>query len=992
MAIIRGTSGNDTLVGTQFADTILGFAGGDLLLGRGSNDVLRGGRGKDTLRGGNGDDTLYGGLGDDVLEGNAGNNVLYGGLGNDRLYASFEEGNNTLYGGVGNDTLYGGYYGEAFLYGGQGDDTYVVSPNIQIIEASNSGIDTVIINSSSINELSANVENLTLIENNYVFFGVGNNLNNTITGNSLDNVLHGRAGNDLLVGNAGNDILVGTDGTVGDKDTLTGGSGRDTFVLGNATSVFYDDRNGTTSGFSDYALITDFNINDDFIRLNGKRTDYFLSASSGEGNLPKGTAIFRKVNGEADELIAIIQGSSSLSLNGNYFKFTDDEIDLATLNGNNGFVIQGINEFDFSGRSVSNAGDVNGDGFDDLIIGAPRANPNGQNGAGQSYLVFGKASGFDASLDLATLNGNNGFVINGINRFDGLGYSVSSAGDVNGDGFNDLIVGIRYAEPNGQNGAGQSCVVFGKASGFDASLDASTLDGNNGFVVNGIDVYDFSGYSVSSAGDVNGDGFDDLIIGANGAGQSYVVFGKALGFDASLDASTLDGNNGFVVNGIDIGNVLGTTTKVSVSNAGDINGDGFADLIIGAPLASLDGQYSVGKSYVIFGKASGFDASLDLATLNGSNGFVINGINVNDYSGRSVSSAGDINGDGFDDLIIGADGARLDGQYSVGKSYVVFGKASGFDTSLDLATLNGSNGFVINGINAYDGSGFSVSSAGDINGDGFDDLIVGAPSATPNFQSRAGQSYVVFGKASGFDANFDLATLDGSNGFVINGINADDFSGISVSKAGDVDGDGFDDLIIGAPGADPNGRESAGESYVIFGRDFTNSVTHLGTDGDDTLIGTNGDDILIGGRGSDRLIGGRGVDVLYGGAGDDTLSFGVRDRRLDGGSGTDTLTVDTSDITIDLTSLPRNQIRDIEIIDLTGTGNNNLILTRLNLLNLSESTNRLIVNGNTGDSVTSTGQGWLRGNETTLDGITYNQFTAGAATLLVDTDLTQTIS
>ncbi|MES1022475.1 hypothetical protein ABN584_06190 [Gloeocapsa sp. BRSZ] len=975
MTIIRGTSGNDTLVGTQFADTILGFAGGDLLLGRGSNDVLRGGRGKDTLRGGNGDDTLYGGLGDDVLEGNAGNNVLYGGLGNDRLYASFEEGNNTLYGGAGNDTLYGGYYGEAFLYGGQGDDTYVDYPNIQIIEASNSGIDTVIINSSSINELSANVENLTLIENNYAFFGVGNNLNNTITGNSLDNVLHGRAGTDLLVGNAGNDILVGTDGTVGDKDTLTGGSGRDTFVLGNATSVFYDDRNGTTSGFSDYALITDFNINDDFIRLNGKRTDYFLSASSGEGNLPKGTAIFRKVNGEADELIAIIQGSSSLSLNGNYFKFTDNEFNLSSLNGNNGFVIKGINEFDRSGGSVSNAGDVNGDGFDDILIGAYNANLIGQFATGASYVVFGKASGFDASLELATLDGSNGFAINGIDELDSTGFSVSNAGDVNGDGFADLIIGAY----RGNLGTGTSYVVFGKATGFGATLDLATLNGSNGFAINGGYTGNRFGFSVSSAGDIDGDGFDDLIIaetGGKGFGVSYVVFGKASGFSANFDLA-LDGSNSFIILPIPTIDGRGSSLGSAISNAGDVNGDGFDDIVVTGYFADYS-QYT-SQSYVIFGKASGFAASFNVATLDGNNGFAINGASSN------VSNAGDVNGDGFDDLIVNESFATSIGQYAA-QSYVIFGKASGFDATFDLTTLNGSNGFTISG------AAGDISSAGDVNGDGFDDIIIGVNSASLNGQYRTGESYVIFGKASGFDANLDLATLNGSNGFVINGIDAYDFSGGSVSSAGDVDGDGFDDLIIGADGADPNGRESAGESYVIFGRDFTNSVTHLGTDGDDTLIGTNGDDILIGGRGNDRLIGGRGVDVLYGGAGDDTLSFGVRDRRLDGGSGTDTLTVDTSGVTINLTTQPRNQIRDIEIIDLTGTGNNNLILTRLNLLNLSESTNRMIVNGNAGDSVTSTGQGWIRGNETILDGISYNQFTSGAAMLLVDTDITQTIS
>jgi len=152
---------------------------------------------------------------------------------------------------------------------------------------------------------------------------------------------------------------------------------------------------------------------------------------------------------------------------------------------------------------------------------------------------------------------------------------------------------------------------------------------------------------------------------------------------------------------------------------------------------------------------------------------------------------------------------------------VVFGSREGFDASLDLAELNGNNGFVINGIDEFDLSGTSVSTAGDVNGDSFDDLLIGAFRADPNGQDFAGESYVVFGSGEGFDASLDLADLDGSNGFVINGINVGDFSGRSVSTAGDVNGDGFDDLIIGAPGADPNGQSTAGESYVVFGRDFT---------------------------------------------------------------------------------------------------------------------------------------------------------------------------
>ncbi|WP_204153432.1 cadherin domain-containing protein, partial [Leptolyngbya sp. CCY15150] len=219
------------------------------------------------------------------------------------------------------------------------------------------------------------------------------------------------------------------------------------------------------------------------------------------------------------------------------------------------------------------------------------------------------------------------------------------------------------------------------------------------------------------------------------------------------------------------------------------------------------------------------------STLNGSNGFRIDGVAAGDYSGRSVSSAGDINGDGFDDLIIGANRASPNGSTS-GSSYVVFGSGSEFSSTLNLSTLNGSNGFRIDGVAAFDYSGWSVSSAGDINGDGIDDLIIGAWGAAPN-GSGSGSSYVVFGSGGEFSSTLNLSTLNGSNGFRIDGVAANDRSGMSVSSAGDINGDGVDDLIIGAWGAAPNGTYS-GSSYVVFGRRtnqaptiVTNSVVNV---------------------------------------------------------------------------------------------------------------------------------------------------------------------
>src|SRR4028118_784786 len=172
-----------------------------------------------------------------------------------------------------------------------------------------------------------------------------------------------------------------------------------------------------------------------------------------------------------------------------------------------------------------------------------------------------------------------------------------------------------------------------------------------------------------------------------------------------------------------------------------------------------------------------FGPTFNLSTLNGSNGFAINGIAVGDGSGFSVSSAGDVNGDGFDDVIIGAVSADPNGISGAGQSYVVFGSNSGFGAGLNLWDLNGSNGFAINGIAASDSSGSSVSSAGDVNGDGFDDLIIGADAADPNGIDIAGQSYVVFGSNSGFSAGLNLSDLNGSNGFAINGIAAGGYPG-----------------------------------------------------------------------------------------------------------------------------------------------------------------------------------------------------------------------
>lgn len=477
--------------------------------------------------------------------------------------------------------------------------------------------------------------------------------------------------------------------------------------------------------------------------------------------------------------------------------------DVSELPESYGVLLQANDVTVRSSLAVSAAGDVNGDGIDDILVGDKFASSNGIS-SGATYVVFGSEDGLPSIVNLTNLDGSNGFVLNGIDGNDQSGFAISAAGDVNGDGVDDILIGAPSAGPNGNARSGEAYVVFGSADGFDGSIDLSSLNGSNGFVLNGVDTNDKAGSAVTAAGDVNGDGIDDIVISATGAtvngersaGESYVVFGSADGFDANFDLGALDGSNGFKLEG----SGRYTSTGFSVS-AGDVNGDGINDILIGAPSAGPTDDRYAGETYVAFGSSDGFADTISLDSLDGSNGFVINGANGSDRAGWSVASAGDVNNDGVEDFAIGAATASPGDISNAGATHIVFGSAELSGASFDLEALDGSNGFTIVGLNEYGQFGSSVSSAGDINGDGIDDILIGAPGGEP------GESYVVFGSEEAFDDFFDLSTLDGSNGFVLKG-QIDEYKlASSVSSAGDVNGDGFDDILVGG----------AQSGYIVFG-------------------------------------------------------------------------------------------------------------------------------------------------------------------------------
>ena len=447
--------------------------------------------------------------------------------------------------------------------------------------------------------------------------------------------------------------------------------------------------------------------------------------------------------------------------------------------------------------------DVNGDGFEDMIIGAPSATPDGRSAAGKVYVITGNSS-LPAEIDLGVVTAD--LVLYGELAGDRVGRQLT-CGDVSGDGIDDIIVGAPFANPSGRNDAGTVYVIYGvdfASASLPATIDLSTETTD-------VQIYGgLAGDKLGSAvavGDVDGSGVLDLIIGASradaasasDAGRVFLFLGGSLASTIDLDTTLPD----FQIWGAAFADNLGSAVA-----AGDVNGDGFADIIAAATAADPNDSTSAGEVYVVYGTATPETISGGILELASESPDVrIMGDRPADLAGRSLA-AGDLNHDGYDDVIIGAYAADPDSRTIAGKVYVLYGNGLpavvelGDDTDVDVQVW---------GAAAVDGLGWAVHIV-NFNGDGIDDLLIGGPLAIGPGGANTGRTVLLEGDTQ-LPSTIDLAST--APRLTVLGADSGDLFGYSVA-AGDLNADGIDDLLIGAFGADPVGS-NAGEVYVIYG-------------------------------------------------------------------------------------------------------------------------------------------------------------------------------
>jgi hypothetical protein len=411
-------------------------------------------------------------------------------------------------------------------------------------------------------------------------------------------------------------------------------------------------------------------------------------------------------------------------------------LDESGLPPSQGFLIRGSGPDVAAGVGVGGTGDVNNDGFDDVVLGETEADPSGDN-SGAAYVVYGAASRGTVTLDTAGLPPTTGFAMLGAQAQDIL-RSGPNDDDLNGDGIDDVVLGAPNEPPgSGSTNPGHAYVVYGLSGPRGTvQLDNTALPPATGFVITGATATSLTGSDVAGTRDVNGDGLGDLIVGApadlNNESRSYVVFGKP-GTRGTfvLDAAGLPATDGFLVKGA-------AGLGVATAGAGDVNGDGFDDVLLGTSFTQQHGE-ATGSAFVIYGSATPETVTVNDTGIPPQTGFLIAGTAEMESLGDDVSGGGDLNADGRDDVLVGANGAGGGN----GVAFAIFGKPGQGTVSPDPNGLSPSVGFVMRGA---PGSlaGDKVGGGGDINGDNRPDALTTAPFADPN-GPQTGAAYAIYG-------------------------------------------------------------------------------------------------------------------------------------------------------------------------------------------------------------------------------------------------------
>jgi len=563
----------------------------------------------------------------------------------------------------------------------------------------------------------------------------------------------------------------------------------------------------------------------------------------------------------------------------------DDYEDGNIANFENVIAFTGLNNGDGLGYDVSNIGDFNGDGIEDISFSATYATTvNNQNEiieeSGQIYVVFAEEGSDYSNVDLNQLgqiNGLKGFRIPGPNSFDRFGYGGGKGiGDINGDGFDDLIISSPYPDPNVPddfeppsnnvaNGfaSGVSHIIFGKPN-MPAVLDVNMLNGSNGFSITGTHYYENVGTHAGSAGDFNNDGLDDFYVTADDSsisgesvGALFLIYGKRSAYQASYIAHQFGTEDALVIVGENSANNSSTgggdNLGITAAPLNDINGDGISDLLIGASHANNN----FGAGYVIFGSNNNIKGAVDttvnyqhfssrpnytmyelhqentfkilnVAKLDGTNGFEINGSTNNGGLGNTTGDAGDLNNDGINDLLIGG---YLES--STGACYIIYGQPNGnfnvdANGDINVNNITTTTGLKIYGEKPIDFFGYSANSIGDFNGDFIEDIAIGAIFTDSPGKSNAGSVYIIYGQDGGFaNATLNVSTLNSTNkGFRLDGETEKAWLGFSVDGLVDLNGDSYKEIIVGSefgrvPDTPNPQSRPPGKAYVLSSKCIT---------------------------------------------------------------------------------------------------------------------------------------------------------------------------